>query len=275
MIFAWKISNGKDFSYPLSYIWQMSQPILSIKNLVKTYPNGVHALKGISFDVQKGEFLVIIGLSGSGKSTLLRCVNRLHDPTSGQILFEGHDVAKVKGEEIRILRKHIGMIFQNFNLIPRHSVLSNVLMGRLGFMSSLKSIFGLFSAEDKANAMKYLKLVGISEKAKIRADQLSGGQQQRVAIARALNQDPSILLADEPVASLDPAISHTVMDYLKKVNQELGITVICNLHYLSLVRQYATRVIALKGGEIVFEGSPNDITEEWFEKIYGQGTKEI
>jgi phosphonate transport system ATP-binding protein len=253
----------------------MSQPILSIKNLVKTYPNGVQALKGVSFDVQKGEFLVIIGLSGSGKSTLLRCVNRLHDPTSGQILFEGNDVAQVQGEQVRGLRKHIGMIFQHFNLIPRHSVISNVLMGRLGGMASFRSIFGLFSEEDKANAMKYLKLVGISEKAKIRADQLSGGQQQRVAIARALTQGPSILLADEPVASLDPATCHVVMDYLKKVNQELGITVICNLHFLSLVRQYATRVIALKGGEIVYEGKPSDITEAWFEKIYGQGAKEV
>lgn len=253
----------------------MSQPILSIKNLVKTYPNGVQALKGVSFDVKKGEFLVVIGLSGSGKSTLLRCINRLHDPTSGQIVFDGKDIAQVQGEEVRSLRKHIGMIFQHFNLIPRHSVISNVLMGRLGFMGSLKSIFGFFSDEDKAKAMQYLKLVGIGEKAKIRADQLSGGQQQRVAIARALTQGPSILLADEPVASLDPATCHTVMDYLKKVNTELGITVICNLHFLSLVRQYATRVIALKGGEVVYEGSPSDITEEWFEKIYGQGAKEV
>lgn len=253
----------------------MSQPILSIKNLVKTYPNGVQALKGVSFDVKKGEFLVVIGLSGSGKSTLLRCINRLHDPTSGQIVFNGKDIAQVEGEEVRSLRKHIGMIFQHFNLIPRHSVISNVLMGRLGFMGSLKSIFGFFSDEDEAKAMQYLKLVGIGEKAKIRADQLSGGQQQRVAIARALTQGPSILLADEPVASLDPATCHTVMDYLKKVNTELGITVICNLHFLSLVRQYATRVIALKGGEVVYEGSPSDITEEWFEKIYGQGAKEV
>lgn len=253
----------------------MSESILSIKNLVKTYPNGVQALKGVSFDVKKGEFLVVIGLSGSGKSTLLRCINRLHDPTSGAIVFEGKDVANVQGEEIRSLRKNIGMIFQHFNLIPRHSVISNVLMGRLGFMKSFKSIFGFFSEEDKNNAMKYLQLVGIADKAKIRADQLSGGQQQRVAIARALTQGPSILLADEPVASLDPATCHTVMDYLKKVNQELGITVICNLHFLSLVRQYATRVIALKGGEIVYEGSPADITEAWFEKIYGQGAKEV
>lgn len=253
----------------------MSEPILSIRNLIKTYPNGVQALKGVSFDVQKGEFLVVIGLSGSGKSTLLRCINRLHDPTSGQIVFEGKDVANIQGKSVNQLRKRVGMIFQHFNLIPRHTVLSNVLAGRLGHISTLKSLFGIFSDVDKANANKYLKLVGIGEKAKIRADQLSGGQQQRVAIARALTQNPSVLLADEPVASLDPATCHTVMDYLKKVNTELGITVICNLHFLSLVRQYATRVIALRGGEIVFEGSPNEITEEWFEKIYGEGAKEV
>ncbi|MES3038504.1 MAG: phosphonate ABC transporter ATP-binding protein [Bdellovibrionota bacterium] len=253
----------------------MAENVLSVKDLVKIYPNGVHALKGVSFDVKKGEFLVIIGLSGSGKSTLLRCINRLHDPTSGQIIYHGNDLAQAQGPEIRGIRKKIAMIFQHFNLIPRHTVLSNVLMGRLGTMGSFKSIFGFFSAEDKESALKYLKLVGIAEKAKIRADQLSGGQQQRVAIARALTQGPDLLLADEPVASLDPATCHTVMDYLRKVNQELGITIICNLHFLSLVRQYATRVIALKGGEKVFEGSPLDIDEAWFEKIYGEGSKEV
>ena len=253
----------------------MSESILSIKNLVKTYPNGVKALNGISFDIQKGEFVVVIGLSGSGKSTLLRCLNRLHDPTSGQIIFQGQDVAQVQGEEVRTLRKNIGMIFQHFNLIPRHSVLSNVLMGRLGSISNLQSIFGMFSQQDKEQALKYLKLVGIAEKANLRADQLSGGQQQRVAIARALMQEPAILLADEPVASLDPATCHVVMDYLRKVNQELGVTVICNLHFLSLVRQYATRVIALKEGRIIYQGRPQEITDEWFAKIYGQEAKDV
>lgn len=253
----------------------MSQPILSVRQLVKTYPNGVQALKGVSFDVQKGEFLVIIGLSGSGKSTLLRCLNRLHDPTSGEILFNGTDIAKVEGDEVRSVRRRIGMIFQHFNLIPRHSVLSNVLMGRLGGTSNWASIFGRWTQEDRQRALEYLRLVGISEKAKIRADQLSGGQQQRVAIARALTQNPEILLADEPVASLDPATCHTVMDYLRKVNRELGITVVANLHFLSLVREYATRVIALKGGEIVYEGSPHNIDEAWFAKIYGEGAKEV
>lgn len=254
---------------------KITETILSIKNLVKTYSNGVQALQGVSFDVKKGEFLVIIGLSGSGKSTLLRCINRLHDPTSGEIIFGGQNVATISGSEIRTLRKKVGMIFQQFNLIPRHSVLSNVLMGRLGTMKALPSLLGLFSEQDKMNAMRYLKLVGIDDKARIRADQLSGGQQQRVAIARALTQDPQILLADEPVASLDPATCHTVMDYLKKVNQELGITIICNLHFLSLVRQYATRVIALQAGKIVYDGSPHEIDDAWFERIYGVGAREV
>ncbi len=254
-------------------------PILSVRNLEKTYENGTRALKGVSFDVQKGEFLVIIGLSGSGKSTLLRCINRLHDPSGGEVLFQGKQISSLKGSALLRLRKDIAMIFQQFNLIPRHTVLNNVLMGRLGEMTGfwrrLKSILGLFSEKDLLDAEKYLKLVGIFEKKGMRADQLSGGQQQRVAIARALLQSPHILLADEPVASLDPATCHVVMDYLKRVNEELGITVICNLHFLSLVRQYASRVIALQGGEIVFEGSPENIDEKWFEKIYGHGAREV
>lgn len=253
----------------------MAQPILQIQNLEKTYPNGVKALKGVSFDVNPGEFLVVIGLSGSGKSTLLRCINHLHQPTAGKILFKGEDITNVDGGSARPIRKRIGMIFQHFNLIDRHSVLSNVLMGRLSATGVLKSIFGIFSDQDKSKALEYLKLVGIKEKAHLRADQLSGGQQQRVAIARALTQNPEILLADEPVASLDPATCHVVMDYLEKVNKELGITIICNLHFLSLVRKYATRVVALKGGELVFDGSPKDINEEWFQRIYGEGAKEV
>jgi phosphonate transport system ATP-binding protein len=249
--------------------------ILEVKNLVKTYPNGVQALKGVSFDVKEGEFLVVIGLSGSGKSTLLRCINRLHDPTSGEIDYRGTDIAKLKGGAVRKLRQKVGMIFQHFNLVQRHSVMSNVLTGRLSYTGTVQSILGMYSKKDREEALKYLDLVGIKEKANIRADQLSGGQQQRVAIARALTQSPDILLADEPVASLDPATCHVVMDYLKKVNRELGLTVMCNLHFLSLVRQYADRVIALKDGQLVYEGSPDNIDEAWFEKIYGEGAKEV
>lgn len=251
------------------------QTILRVRNLKKVYPNGVQALKGVSFDVKKGEFLVVIGLSGSGKSTMLRCLNRLHDPSEGEILFNGKDIAKVQGDEVRQVRSQMGMIFQHFNLIERHSVLSNVLMGALSRISALKSIFGFYAKEDKQKALDFLKLVGIGDKAYYRADQLSGGQQQRVAIARALTQGPQVLLADEPVASLDPATCHVVMDYLKKVNEQLGLTIICNLHFLSLVRQYATRVIALRGGEVVYEGDPKNIDQEWFERIYGEGAKEV
>ena len=253
----------------------MSEPILKVRNVVKTYPNGVKALKGVSFDVYPGEFLVIIGLSGSGKSTMLRCMNQMHQVTSGEIFFKGEDVTKFQGSRVLQLRSRMGMVFQHFNLIQRHSVMSNVLMGRLGFTATFKSLFGFFSSEDKAQAIKYLNLVGIGDKARFRASQLSGGQQQRVAIARALTQNPEVLLADEPVASLDPATCHTVMEYLRKVNQELGLTVVCNLHFLSLVRQYATRVIALKGGEVVYEGDPKNIDNAWFEQIYGEGAKEV
>lgn len=250
-------------------------PILSVKKLTKTYPNGVQALKGVTFDVHQGEFLVIIGLSGSGKSTLLRCINSLQSPTSGEIYFKGKSIVGLKSRKIKTVREKIAMIFQHFNLIGRFCVLKNALTGALGRTSTWRSLFGFFHNEDAELAQKYLNLVGIGDKLQCRADQLSGGQQQRVAIARALTQQPEILLADEPVASLDPATCHTVMDYLQKVNRELGITIICNLHFLSLVRQYSTRVIALKKGEIVYDGSPQSIDEKWFERIYGEGAREV
>lgn len=255
---------------------EIKKTILSVRHLTKIYPNGVKALKDVSFDVREGEFLVIIGLSGSGKSTLLRCLNRLHDATAGEVIFDGQvDITQLKGSAVRNLRRQVGMIFQHFNLVPRFTVLKNVLMGRLAYTSTWKSILNLFSASDRQKAMAHLELVGIADKANLRADSLSGGQQQRVAIARVLSQNPKIILADEPVASLDPATCHTVMEYLKKVNQELGITIICNLHFLSLVRQYATRVIALKDGMIVYEGAPQDIDSQWFERIYGEGARDV
>ncbi len=249
--------------------------ILKVENLHKIYPNGTHALKGVSFHVNKGEFLVIIGLSGSGKSTLLRCINRLIEPTSGQIEFLGEDITHIKGEKLRSVKRQIGMVFQQFNLIKRRSVLTNVITGKLGSLSTFDSILEKFSPEIIEEARKCLVTVGIEEKMNERADALSGGQQQRVAIARSLMQRPELLLADEPVASLDPATSNSVMQYFEKINKELGTTVICNLHFLSLVRRYATRVIALKGGEIIYEGLPSDITEEWFRKIYGEEAEEV
>jgi len=249
--------------------------MLDIKNLNKIYPNGYHALSNISFSVPKGEFLVVIGLSGSGKSTMLRTFNRLHDVTSGEILFNGVDTTKLKGSALRKMRSEIGMIFQHFNLIPRKTVLENVLSGNLSRTGIFKSILGIYAKEDKEKAMRYIEIVGLKGKEKNRADNLSGGQQQRVAIARALMQNPKILLADEPVASLDPSTSNSVMQYLKKVNEELGVTVICNLHFLSLVRQYAHRVVALKAGKLIYDGKPTEINEEWFKTIYGEDAVEV
>jgi phosphonate transport system ATP-binding protein len=254
-----------------------SSSILSIQNLVKTYPNGTRALKGVSFDVPRGSFVAVIGLSGSGKSTMLRCVNRIHEPTSGSILFDGQEMTSLSPKELRAVRQHIGMVFQHFNLIKRRDVLTNVLSGRLGQMSELPfgGIFKRWPKEWVDEAHEALKLVGIPDKALVRADGLSGGQQQRVAIARTLMQKPKLLLADEPVASLDPSTSNSVMQYLKLLNEKHGVTVVCNLHFLSLVREYATHVVALRGGEKVFEGKPLDITPQWFKDIYGEQAKEV
>ncbi|HED07785.1 MAG TPA: phosphonate ABC transporter ATP-binding protein [Ignavibacteria bacterium] len=249
--------------------------ILKVENLHKIYKNGTHALKGINFEVKKGEFLVIIGLSGSGKSTLLRCINRLVEPTAGRVKFLGKDITHVTGEELRKVKTQIGMVFQHFNLINRHSVLKNVISGKLGQMKTLNSIFGNFTDDIYEEAYRNLDIVGIKEKAKERANSLSGGQQQRVAIARSLMQSPKLLLADEPVASLDPATSNSVMKFFEKVNKEFGTTVICNLHFLSLVRRFATRVIALKSGEIIYEGEPSEIDENWFKTIYGDEAEEV
>ena len=249
--------------------------ILKVENLHKIYNNGTHALKGVSFEVQEGEFLVVIGLSGSGKSTMLRCVNRLIEPTSGSVKFLGKDITHIRGEELRKVKTQIGMVFQQFNLIKRRSVLTNVITGKLGQLGTFESLFEKYSDEVYEEAYRCLETVGIKEKAKIRADSLSGGQQQRVAIARSLMQNPKLLLADEPVASLDPATSNSVMQYFEKINKELGTTVICNLHFLSLVRRYASRVIALKAGEVVYEGNPSDIDEAWFKTIYGDEAEEV
>ncbi|MEZ6013592.1 MAG: phosphonate ABC transporter ATP-binding protein [Planctomycetota bacterium] len=253
----------------------MPDPLLSVHDLHKVYDNGTHAVRGVTFDVEPGEFLAIIGLSGSGKSSLLRCINRLVEPTSGRVAMHGADVTHVRGAELRALRRSIGMVFQHFNLVPRHSVLSNVLTGSLGRTSTFASMTGRYSAEDQARALECLRLVGLEGKAGQRATSLSGGQQQRVAIARSLLQDPDLLLADEPVASLDPATSHSVMQHLERINKELGKTIVCNLHFLSLVRQYATRVIALKAGEVVFRGGAKDIDAARFREIYGEDAIEV
>jgi len=254
----------------------MSQPYLRFENLTKVYERGqVVALKNVSFSVEKGEFLVIIGLSGSGKSTLLRCINRLIEPSAGQIFVDGVDVTELSSARMRRVRRKIGMIFQHFNLINRSTVLTNTLSGRLGYMSAWRSLLGLFTKEDKKLAILNLARVGLEDKAYARADELSGGQQQRVGIARALMQNPDLLLTDEPVSALDPATSHSVMQYLEQMNQEDGVTVLASLHFLSLARRYGTRIIALKDGELMFDGSPSEIDEAKFQEIYGDEAEEV
>jgi phosphonate transport system ATP-binding protein len=249
--------------------------MLEIKNLSKIYDDGTHALRNVSFTVEDGEFLVVIGLSGSGKSTLLRCINRLIEPTSGQIILDGVDVTKASAHELRHIRRDIGMIFQQFNLVMRSSVMRNVLTGRLGYVNPWLSLMGIFPAEERERARQALKTVGILEKADNRADALSGGQQQRVGIARALMQEPKLMLADEPVSALDPATSHSVMKYIEQINKDRGVTVICSLHFLSLARAYATRIIALKDGVMMFDGSPREIDEQRFAEIYGEDAIEV
>ena len=252
--------------------------MLEIRHLRKVYDDGTVALKDVSFTVPEGEFLVVIGLSGSGKSTLLRCINRLIDPTEGEILWNGVDLAKLKGDELRQARRKIGMVFQHFNLVKRSSVITNVLTGRLGYTPSMQSLTHRFSEADKQKARDALKRLGIEDQARKRADELSGGQQQRVGVARALMQDPEMILADEPVASLDPVLAHSILHYLEKLNQEDKMTIICSLHYLDLVQRYSTRVLGLRSGEIVYEGSREDIrsmTDSQFKEIYGEEAERV
>jgi phosphonate transport system ATP-binding protein len=249
--------------------------MLEIKNLSKVYADGTKALNDVSFTVREGEFLVIIGLSGSGKSTLLRCINRLIEPTSGQIIFNGVEIVSASPAQLRRIRRDIGMIFQQFNLIKRSSVMRNVLAGRLGYVNPWLSLLGIFPKEERERAVQALKTVGILDKANNRADALSGGQQQRVGIARALMQEPKMLLADEPVSALDPATSHSVMKYIERINKDNGVTVLCSLHFLSLARTYATRIIALKDGNMMFDGPPTEIDNQRFKEIYGEDAIEV
>ena len=249
--------------------------MLEIKKLSKVYDDGTRALNDVSFTVQDGEFLVIIGLSGSGKSTLLRCINRLIEPTSGQMLLDGVDIGAASPAELRRIRRDIGMIFQQFNLVKRSSVMRNVLAGRLGYVNPWLSLLGIFPKEERERARRALKTVGIPDKANNRADALSGGQQQRVGIARALMQEPKLLLADEPVSALDPATSHSVLKYIEQINRDRGVTVLCSLHFLSLARTYATRIIALKDGNMMFDGLPQDIDEQRFKEIYGEEAVQV
>ncbi len=247
--------------------------MLRVENLTKVYEDGTVALHDVSFEVPDGAFMVVIGLSGSGKSTLLRCINRLIDPTEGRIIWDGVDITAAKGAELRSIRRQIGMIFQQFNLVRRSSVMTNVLTGRLGYVNPMWSLINTFGKEDRQRAQAALARVGLTEKEFNRADALSGGQQQRVGIARALMQNPRLILADEPVASLDPVLAHSILGQLEKLNKEDKLTIICSLHYLDLVQRYSSHVIGLREGRLVFQGDNIDIrnmTDERFKEIYGQ-----
>ena len=243
--------------------------MLELKNVDKVYPNGFKALSNVSLEVKDGEFISIIGLSGAGKSTLIRCINRMHDIQAGQILIDGVDISALKGKALRKQRRSIGMIFQSFNLVRRSSVYKNVLGGRVGYHNTLETIFGVYTKKEKLLALQNLDKFGILDKAYVRADQLSGGQQQRVALARALTQEPKILLADEPVASLDPATTIAVMNDFVRINK-MGITIIANMHHVDLAKKYSTRILGVKAGEIVFDGTPEEVDDEACFRIYGR-----
>ncbi len=248
--------------------------MIEFKDVSLVYPNGFQGLKNINLKIEKGEFVVIVGMSGAGKSTLIRSINRMVQPTSGQLIVNDQDITKLKDRQLRKLRTNVGMIFQSYNIVKRMSVLRNVLAGRLGHTGTLRSILGFFPQHDLQLAMRNLERVGIDSKAYQRASNLSGGQQQRISIARVLTQEPSVILADEPVASLDPPTSHKVMKDLKKVSKEDGLTTIVNLHFIDMAMEYADRIIGLRDGELVFDGPISEVTPETFVEIYGRPIKE-
>jgi len=249
--------------------------MLEIRNLTKIYDGGVLALDNVSFSVEQGEFLAVIGLSGSGKSTLLRCINRLVEPTEGQILWNGEDITAASQDELLRIRRRIGMVFQHFNLVTRSKVITNVLAGRLGYVNTGRSMVNRFPKSDIDMALKQMDRVDITDQAYKRADELSGGQQQRVGIARAMVQEPEMILADEPVASLDPVLAHSIMQHLDQINKEDGATVLCSLHFLDLVHEYADRAIALNDGLLMFDGTPQAIDDEKFKEIYGKEAERV
>jgi phosphonate transport system ATP-binding protein len=244
--------------------------MIEIAGLSVVYPGGLRALNKVDLTVESGEFVVIVGLSGAGKSTLLRAVNGLVPITEGSVKVNGREVAGASARELREIRSRIGLIFQTFNLVNRSRVINNVLMGRLAKVPRWRSLLGAWPAADRELAMQSLERVDIVDKAYIRASNLSGGQQQRVGIARALAQEPSVLLADEPVASLDPVTSHMVMRDLQRINRELGITTLINLHFLDLARAYGKRLIGLRDGELVYDGDIADVSDDVFRGIYGR-----
>ena len=244
--------------------------MIRFENASVTYPGGVHAMKNVTLEIPNGQMMVIVGLSGAGKSTLIRAINGLVPLSDGDVTIDDVSVRHASQRQLRDIRSKIGMIFQTFNLVKRTSVLNNVLMGRLHRAGTMRSLIGWYRSDDVEIALRSLERVGIVEKAYVRAANLSGGQQQRVGIARALAQEPKIILADEPVASLDPPTSHVVMRDLQRINQELAITTIVNLHFLDLAKVYGERIIGMRAGELVYDGTGTDADEHVFRDIYGR-----
>ncbi|BBU38183.1 phosphonate ABC transporter ATP-binding protein [Aeribacillus pallidus] len=249
--------------------------ILTLNNVSKRYGTNTMALQDINFSVKEGEFVSIIGPSGAGKSTLLRCINRMIEASSGEIIFDGVDILKLGKKSLRKVRATIGMVFQHYNLVTRLSVIENVLHGRLGYKSTLAGAFGLYSEEEKKQAVHILGLLGLEDQVYKRCDQLSGGQKQRVGIARALIQNPRMLLCDEPIASLDPNSAKIIMDHLKNISSTLGITCIVNLHQVDVALKYSDRIIGINNGKKVYDGPPKEITEDIVRNIYGSEVKNL
>lgn len=246
--------------------------MLIFDNVSKDYPNGIKGLKNINLTIDAGEFVAIIGLSGAGKSTFLRSINRLESITTGEIKVNNRSITKAGKKELRQIRREIGLISQQFNLVKRSTVQKNVLSGRLGYYDTLKSILGLFTKADYQRTVDALESVDLLDKLHTRSDELSGGQQQRVLIARALVQQAPLILADEPVASLDPITTQKIMMDLKSINEALNKTILINLHSIPLAKKFSTRIIALKAGEVVFDGIPESLTNEQLERIYAKPT---
>ncbi|AOM83950.1 phosphonate ABC transporter ATP-binding protein [Salisediminibacterium beveridgei] len=244
--------------------------MIEFKNVSLTYPNGNRGLHQIHTRIEAGEFVVIVGLSGAGKSTFIRSINRMVMPTAGELIVDGENVVPLAGKRLRQLRTKVGMIFQQYNLVNRSTVMKNAIAGRLGHTGTLRSVLNLYKKQDRSLAYQSLLRLNIGDKVHARADELSGGEQQRVSIARVLTQEPMVMLADEPVASLDPPTSHQVMRDLKRINEEDGITTLINLHYMDLAMEYADRIIGMRDGEIVFDGPVESVTEATFEEIYGR-----
>jgi len=248
--------------------------LLEIKNLTKYYGD-VKALSDVSFDVRKGELVIIIGPSGAGKSTLLRCINRMIEPSDGTIIFDGLNVRAMQKRELRQTRARIGMIFQHYNLVFRLSVIENVLHGRLGYKTDLDGILGRYSEAEKELAVSIIEKLGLEDQIYKRCDTLSGGQKQRVGIARALLQEPAMILCDEPIASLDPSSAKVIMDHLRKISHKMDITLLVNLHQVDVAIKYADRIIGINAGSVVFDGPPSELTKKKIHEIYGTETGEL